>query len=99
MPFRPVDAQCECVDARRPFNGLKVGERFILHRPLDFAALTVELVELGGQRQRLGRRLRQQATDADRHVREPAGGVQPRPGNETQVEGRRTRRITPRDGE
>src|SRR5438034_9739921 len=47
VPFRPVDAQREGVGARRSLDGLEVGERFVLHRPLDFAALAVERVELG----------------------------------------------------
>ena len=99
MPFRAVDAQRERVGARRAFNGFEVGQRFVLHRPLDLAALPIEGVELSGQRQRLGGRLREQAADAYRHVREPAGGVEARSGNKAQVEGRRACRITSRNGE
>ena len=99
VPFRPVDAARVSVGVCRVFDGFEVGEGFVLHRALDVAALPVERVELGGQREPLGRRLREQATDADRHVSEPAGGVQPRSGDEAQVERRRTCGIASGDGE
>src|SRR5207302_9420744 len=58
VPFRPVDAERVSVGVCRVFDGFEVGEGFVLHRALDVAALPVERVELGGQRERLGRRLR-----------------------------------------
>ena len=79
--------------------GVERGERLFLHRRLDVAALAVQPVELGGERQRRRIGLGEQATDADRHVGEPAGGIEAGTGDETQVVARRPARIAPRGGE
>ena len=63
------------------------GERRDLHARLDLAALGVQRIEPRRERQRFGLRVREQAADADRHVVEPAGRVEPRTDREPQIRG------------
>ena len=67
------------------------GDRLLLHPALDRTALLVQLVEARRERQRLGRRVGEQATDADRHVIEAPRRIEPRPGGETEVGGHEAR--------
>jgi hypothetical protein len=55
---------------------------------LDLAALAVQRVQLPREAHRPHRVVGDQALDADAHVVEAAGGIQPRPGGEAQVAGR-----------
>ena len=73
-----------------PIDGrlVEIVERLRLHRRFHVAPCMVEPVQLGSQRLRFARVVGQQAPDADRHVREPARGIEARAGDEAQVEGR-----------
>src|ERR1700722_275495 len=61
------------------------GERIGLHARLDRAALAIEPVEAAGKRHRLALLVRQQTLDADLHVIDATGGVQPRRDREGKV--------------
>ena len=82
MPRLVVQAQAVGVGN---VDGLCQRQRRFLHAGLDVAALAIERIELFGQFRGPDRILRQQAFDADGHVGEPAGGVQPRTDHETEV--------------
>ncbi len=60
-------------------------QRRALHALLDFAAFRVELIETRGQRQRFAVVVGQQAADADRHVVEPARGIEARTDGEAEI--------------
>ena len=62
-------------------------DRLLLHTAFDHATLFVELVEARGECRGFGGRISDQATDADRHVIEAPGGIQPWSGGETEVSG------------
>ena len=72
------------------------GKGLIEHVRLDLLALAVQPVELlravRGARLVVG----EQALDAEAHVGEAAGGVEPRAGDEAEVEARRLGRVAPR---
>ena len=96
MPFGSIHAKRERVGIGRSLDRCQIGQRFVPHRSLDFATLAVQRVELRGQRRGLVGRAREQAANAERHVGQPAGGIQTRSGDEAQIEPRRARDIAPR---
>ena len=49
---------------------------------------TLSCIETRRQRQRFGLGIREQAADADRHVVEPAGRIEPRADREPEIRGR-----------
>ena len=62
------------------------GQCLVLHAVFDLPPFLVQPVELARQSQRLFFIVAEQAFDAEPHVVEPAGRVQPRPEHETKVE-------------
>ncbi len=96
VPFGPVETKGRCRDVDRR---LERRERLVLHRGLDIAALVVQAIELRREPLRGRRIVGDEAGDADGHVREPAGGIDARTGDEAEIVGRRTSRIAARRGE
>jgi hypothetical protein len=80
-----------CVEAFEAF------ERIGLHRRFDLAAFPVEAVELARNLLRADGIVGDQAFDAECHVGESSGSVQPRTEHESQVVGRGAARIPTRD--
>ena len=88
VPLRIVEAQG--VARRHVFNA---GQCRLLHVGLDVAALAVQLVELACDVAGADRIVGGQAFDAQRHVRQPPGGIESRTGDKTQVIGARSTHV------
>ena len=93
VPVRVEQAQAEGHFLHRQF--LELGQGLALHALLDGLAVLVELVELHRHVAGQGLVLAEQAFDAQGHVVQAPGGVQPRAENETQVGGSDAPGITP----
>ena len=90
MPITPVPVRLEQTQAERQvlqWQVLELRQRLALHALLDGLAILVQLVELGRHvaRQRLV--LAEQAFDAQRHVIQSTGRIEPRAENEAQIGG------------
>ena len=75
------------------------GERLVLHGCLDVTPFPIQAIELRGQALRGCRVVGHEAGDADRHVREPAGGIDTRACDKAKVVGRCASRIAAARGE
>ena len=64
---------------------------------IDVASLAVQPVELGREAQGLGRIVGEQAADADRHVGQAAGRIQPRARDKPEIGSRRFADVPPRE--
>src|ERR1700680_4502504 len=96
MPFPPVKAERARLDVDRR---IECGERLVLHGGLDVTPLPVQAIELSGQALRGCRVVGHQAGDADRHVRESAGGIEARACDKAKVIRCCASRIAPAHGE
>ncbi len=72
--------------------------RLVAHAAFDVAAVAVDGVERAGQLVGAGRVVRQQALDSQRHVGQPAGGIDARSQREAEIEGGRDFGIARRHG-
>ena len=93
MPLRIEQAETEGQIVFRQL--LELLERLALHALLDALAILVEVVQLLGVFLRQLRVFAEQQLDADGHVVQPAGGIEARAEDETEVAGGHLARLAP----